>query len=384
MKCKKVISIILAVILSVVTNGCWSYSEVDDRLIVGSVGIDYCKNKSMYRVTIRVVNPKPTSGGIELIPNIITLEGKSIFEAIRKSDPVYARKTYWSHLQSIIISDEVAQEDILETLDFFYRDSEVRQDNRLYIASGSSAEDVVKLEASLQVERQFTLRYAMRTQKFIGSFPELDLVDFGARSLSDTIEPIVPIVKIYKDYDRDLIKTEGSAVFSKNKMVGKLSPSETLAALLITNDAKNPLLVVPISNKDNVENSKIITLEVFKSKTKIKYLNRGNDVGISVNIQINVGIAEINYPMNNLSEKSIYELENILNDNLEQYILKTIKTVQTNYKSDIFGFGKRVETANPKLWDNIKNQWSEKFSEMPVYVNVTLKVKSTGKLSKST
>ena len=68
---------------------------------------------------------------------------------------------------------------------------------------------------------------------------------------------------------------------------------------------------------------------------------------------------------------------------MEQYILKTIKTVQTNYKSDIFGFGKRVETNNPKLWDTVKNQWSDKFSEMPVYVNVKLIIKSTGKLSKS-
>lgn len=383
MNCKRIICIILAIIFTVAASGCWSYSEVDDRLVVGSIGIDYCKNKSMYRVTIRVVNPKPTSGGIELTPNIITLEGKSIFEAVRKSDPIYARKTYWSHLQSIILSDEVAQEDILKTLDFFYRDSEIRQDNRLYIASGSSAEDIVKLEASLQTERQFTLRYAMRTQKFVGSFPELDLVDFGARSLSDTIEPIVPIVGIYKDYDRDMIKIEGSAVFLKNKMVGKLSPSETLAALLITNDTKNPLLVIPISNKDKLKDNKTITLEVFKSKAKIKYLNMGNNIGISVNIEINAGIAEMNYTMNHLDEKSIYELENTLKDNMEQYILKTIKTVQTNYKSDIFGFGKRVETNNPKLWANIKNQWSEKFSEMPVYVNVTLNIKSTGKVSKT-
>lgn len=382
MKHRKSIFILLTIVCSVLLSGCWSYSEIDERLVVGTVGIDYGKKKDMYRITIRAINAKPTASGIELVPVVISTEGKSVFEAIRKSAPLYGRKTYWSHLQSIIISDKVAQEDVFKTLDFFYRDAEVRQDNMLYISCGSSAEEVVRLEAVLQKERQFTLRYAMRTQKFVGTFPEQDLVEFGSKILEETIKPIVPIITIYKDQGKDMIRIEGSAVFLNRRMVGKLSPHETLVVVLLRNEFKNPLMVSTINEGKDLTEAKLATMEIFDSKTKIKSSKKsdGENISILVSIELNAGVGEMNYPMNYVDEKSIKNLKNTVEADIRDRILKTVKFVQQDYKSDVFGFGKAVEISNPKLWNNLKNEWDKEFSKVPVEVQVTVNIENTGKV----
>lgn len=383
MKHKKGFFILMISSLVIMLSGCWSYNEIDERLIVGTVGIDYNASDGLYRITIRAVNAKPTDGGIELVPEVLSTEGKSVFEAIRKAAPLYARKTYWSHLQSIILSEEVAEEDIVKTLDFFFRDAELRQDNRLYISSGCSAEEVVRLEAELQKKRQFTLRYAARTQEFEASFPERELVEFGFMELDDTIEPIVPIIIISKEEHDDILKLEGAAVFLNRRMVGKLNRYQTFIALMLINEIKNPLIIVPLDDKKSIEESKAVTMEIFKSKTKIESSNKDENINISISVALKASVAEMNYPMNYTDENSLKELKNTLELNIKNQILKTIKIVQHNYKSDIFGFGKSVEINNPKLWNTIKNNWNEKFSQVSVDAQVTVDIESTGKLLKT-
>jgi spore germination protein KC len=364
-------------------SGCWSYSEIDERLIVGTVGIDYSNSQGMYKVTIRAVNAKPTDGGIELVPEVLSTEGKSVFEAIRKAAPLYARKTYWSHLQSIVLSDEVAEEDIVKTLDFFFRDAELRQDNRLYISSGCSAEEVVKLEAELQKKRQFTLRYAVKTQRFEASYPERELVEFGFMELDETIEPIVPIITISKEEGDKTLKLEGAAVFLNRRMVGKLNRYQTFITLMLINEVKNSLIIVPLDDKKSIKESKVVTIEIFKSKTKVESSISGENINISLSVALRASVAEMNYPMDYTNREALKELKNTLELSIKDQILKTVKTVQHNYKSDIFGFGKSVEISNPKLWDKIKNDWNEKFSQVSVDAQVTVDIDGTGKLLKT-
>jgi spore germination protein KC len=380
MKHKKRFFILLISALGIMLGGCWSYSEIDERLIVGTVGIDYIASEGMYRVTIRAVNAKPSDGGIDLVPEVLTTEGKSVFDAIRKASPLYARKTYWSHLQSIVLSDEVAEEDIVKPIDFFFRDAELRQDNRLYISSGCSAEEVVRLEAELQKKRQFTLRYAVRTQEFEASYPERELVEFGLMELDETIEPIVPMVTISKEEGEDVLKLEGAAVFLNRRMIGKLSRQESFITLMLINEIKNPLLVIPLNDKKSIKESKIVTVEIFNSKTKVDSSVNSGNINISISVALDASVGEINYPMNYMDENSIKELKNTLELNLKDQILKTVKIVQNNYKSDIFGFGKSVEINDPKLWNKIKNDWPEKFSQVSVDAHVTVNIDSTGKL----
>ncbi|MCM0646905.1 Ger(x)C family spore germination protein [Clostridium swellfunianum] len=382
MKWKKNIYTLLLIYCSTLLSGCWNYTEVEERFIITAVGIDCVEGEEMYKVTMKAVNAKPTSGGIELVPVVLAGKGKSIFEAIRKCAVLYGRKLYWSHLQSIILNESIAEENVFKALDFFYRDAEVRQDNILFISSGSSAEEMVRLESDLQSERYFTLRYAVKTERFTGTFPRVDLMDFFSESLEESFEPILPIVRVTHDMDKNGIKIEGAAVIRNHKKIGELSPYETLMVLIVKNKIENPLLIIPINDSKNVIDNKVVTMEVFNSKTKIRSNTDDKNVSISLSIEMDASIAEMNYSMNYLDEDSIKELQNLLQSDIEQRISKTIKSVQQNYSSDIFGFGKQIEIDNSKAWNSIKDNWDEKFKEVPVSIEVIANIRSTGKVTK--
>ena len=379
-KNRKIIAFLLILAINLTFNGCWSYTEMDERLIVGYVGIDYGKAVGDYRVTVRAVNAKPSQSGVEIIPEVITIEGKSVFETIRKLSTIFGRKLYWSHLKSIIISEKLASEDMLILTDFFYRDPEVRQDSTVYIASGASAEKLVELEASLQKSRDFILTYAIETQRFAGSFPQIDLFEFVKRSVDETVEPVLPIVNIYRDHEEN-IRIEGSAVFSGSKIAGKLNREESLMLLLIRNEISNPLAILPVASQEPSRLKPLITLEIYRSKSRVKGNESSGGMGVTIDVELDAGIGELNYPVDYLDEKAIEKMEALSSERIREFALKTIKKVQEDYRADIFGFGKAVEKQNPKLWNSIKDKWSDEFSRLSVDVNVKVNIMSTGKPS---
>lgn len=366
----------------ILLSGCWSYNEVNDRLIAISAGIDYIEKSGTYKVTIKAINAKPSESGVEIIPEVISVEGNGVFDAIRKAAPMFGKKTFWSHMQTLIISEDIACKDILNAMDFFNRDPEVRQDCTVYITSSNSAEEMIRLEAMLQKQTNYSLSDAIKTQRFVGSFPSIDLHEFVIMSMDDTIEPILPIMGIHTNGDL-APKLEGSAVFLKDKMIGKLSSNETLFTLLIRDDIINPLLVIPINKKDLEKDISEVTLEIYKSKSKIKANIDNEDIKIVINTEIDVGIAELNTSSDFSKTEYIEAIKSAAEKEIRNQILGTIERVQSKYKSDIFGFGKAVQISNPKLWRKLKNEWPDEFSILPVSINLKLNIANTGKIMKS-
>lgn len=363
-------------------SGCWSYNEVNDRLIATSVGIDYSESNEKYRVTIKAINATSGGTGVDIIPEVVSVEGDGVFDAIRKSSSIFGKKSFWSHMTTLIVSENIASKDILKALDFFNRDPEVRQDCIVYIASSNTAEEMIRLEAALQKQRNYTLSDAIETQRFIGSFPLIDLHEFTTRSIDSTVEPFVPIIDFYRDSDVH-INLEGSAVFLHDKMAGKLNSIETLFTLLIRNDITNPLILIPVNAKDSSNTNSKITLEIYNSESKIRANTDNEDIRIIINIKMNMGISELNDDFDFSKEDYLNVIESACEKEIQSQIATTIKRVQDKYKSDIFGFGKAVQISNPKLWKKLKGNWCDKFSELPVDVNLKLNIISTGKAIKS-
>ncbi|MBE6067524.1 MAG: Ger(x)C family spore germination protein [Clostridium lundense] len=366
----------------ILLSGCWSYNEVNDRLIAISVGIDYIEKSEKYRVTIKAINAKPSESGVNIIPEVISVEGDGIFDAIRKSGPLLGKKAFWSHMQTLIISENIASNDMLNTIDFFNRDPEVRQDCTVYIALNKTAEEMIRLEATLQEHMNYNLNDAIKTQRFVGSFPSLDLHEFTVRSIEDTVEPILPIISFYTNGDL-APNLGGSAVFLKGKMIGKLSNNETLFTLLLRDDIINPLLLIPINKEGLEKDIPKATLEIYKSKSKITANIDNEDIKIIINIEIDAGIAELGNPLDFSKLEHTEAVKSLGEEEIKSQIIGTVKRVQRKYKSDIFGFGKAVQMSNPKLWKKVKEEWPDKFSTLPVSINLKLNITNTGKTMKS-
>ena len=115
---KKVIIIIIAIITLVYVNGGQNYTELNDLAIIKSIGIDYENNKyTLYAEIIDEItqNNLPKTKVIKSSDNNI----KNVFNDI---------KLYLSHIDLLIISETLNNNNYQEIIDYFLESKEIRND----------------------------------------------------------------------------------------------------------------------------------------------------------------------------------------------------------------------------------------------------------------
>ena len=144
---KSKMMLLFLVLTSLLLSGCWSKRELNELGIVVALGID--KVDDDYEVSIQVVDPseisskQPSSGRSPVVT--YHAKGKSVFEAIRRMTTLTPRKPYFSHLQIVVIGEELAKEGLNEPLDFIARDHEFRNDFDVIVSHEATAKEVLNV-----------------------------------------------------------------------------------------------------------------------------------------------------------------------------------------------------------------------------------------------
>ena len=155
--------------------------------------------------------------------------------------------------------------------------------------------------------------------------------------------------------DRGTINV-GLAVFKDDKLVGTLSPEETLWYSLLKNEVDKFLVSIdnPYNNNEKID----ITLNSLSSV----YIDvKVNSDTPKINIKFNLNGKIIN----NTDQISIYKQNNVINDNLKQYlgnkILDYLYKTSKEYNSDIECFYKIAKKEFLTNTDLDNYNWEEKY-----------------------
>lgn len=206
----------------------------------------------------------------------------------------------------------------------------------------------------------------------------MDIWRFRRDISSNTTSAIAPVVKIEKVNKFTFPEIYGTAVFKQDKLVGYLDGEETMDLLFIKNKIHEGSLI--LKQVDNTGTD--ISLEIFKSKTKINSTYQNENFTLNINIDTVVAIDEVAGSKNFIDEPGRSKLEKDAEQLLKTRIEILLKKVQTNYKSDIFGFGDIIKKQHPTLWKSIPYTDEKVFSKLQFNVNVDLTIKGSGRISK--
>jgi spore germination protein KC len=116
MKYRKWLLLTIVILLNgIFISGCWNYREVEKLAIVAGVAIDKGENNP-YKITFEILQ---VSGGKEAktVSKIISMEGRTIFDAVRNAISLSGKKLYWSHTKIVVISKDIARNGILRVVD---------------------------------------------------------------------------------------------------------------------------------------------------------------------------------------------------------------------------------------------------------------------------
>ncbi len=388
MKIKRIL-LSMALISNILLAGCGR--EINTLNIATSIGID--KIDDGYLMTLQVLNPKQISSKIVVNepPVVIYTEtGNDLFEIVRRVTEQSPRKTYLSHLRTMVLGEDVARDGIEKILDLFTHDHEFRTDFGFFVAKGTTANKILNTITPMETVSGMamfnSLSISEKTWAPVRSVKILDLVN---DILLDGKNPVLPSVEIVneksdsnsidtlKTNDTAKLKIGGISVFNNDKLVGWLSEDESKGYNYITDNVKNTITHV---NYD--ENTKV-TFEFTGVESKMKAYMLNGQPAINLKLDIKASInAQTDYL--DFSDKSVIKkLTEIGEKKVTDICYASIRKAKEDYKCDIFGFGEEIHKAYPKLWKNLKSDWNNEFVNLPVNIDVKLEIMSLGQNTKS-
>lgn len=388
---KRQISCLVFLSVFVFLSGCWDRREINELAIVKAIGID--KIDENYEVTLQIINPGVVSGNQSNYDSPVSTfseVGTTVLEAIRHLTVDIPRRPYFAHLRMIIISEEVARDGISPFLDFLLRDHEQRPDVYLVVSKEKRARDALEVLTSLEVVPANNIFFSLETSaEVLGETIPVNLTDAISKLVTDGEELVLSgiivegpveegnrVESMQQSAKTTRVELTGLGIFHHDRLVGWLKGEESEVYNFIMNNIDNAVISVPCGEK-------YYAVEASRSHSKVKGTFKNGKPKINIYVNIVGHVDEVECPIDITDVAAFTQLGEKASDHLQKQIEMLIKKVQREYKTDIFSFGRAFHRADPKKWNELKENWEAVFSQLEVEVNVNIELRHKGMMRKS-
>ena len=321
---KKIILIITITITSIISTGCWNYYELSDLAIITSIGID--KVDDNFQLSLVIANTSGESSGTEISAKttILTGIGKTMNEAFIDAKTKSSKEIYTGHFKLLLISEEVANENMYEVLESILRNPESIRKVAFVITKDKTSNEILKTLSPLETFPSETILLNIRNSvNSIGISHEVNISDFVYNIVNYGIDNILPTITLdgtnnenstesLKEIEMESVLKVGDLALLKDyKIVGYLDYENSKYINILTNNVTS--LTTNISCYNDL--GKYISIKIDDPKTKI-----------------NLDTNTLKYEFDVKAEGSIYET----NCKLDLKDYKVIKKIEDSIRSHIY------------------------------------------------
>lgn len=390
MKLKRLL-FILIILSTIFLTGCWSSHEVNTLAIAVCIGID--KTENGYLVTEQVLNPRAIASKKATAESpvvIYTAEGNDLAEIIRRFTTQSSRVLYNADLRMVVFGEDVAKDGIQNILDYFLRNYEYRTDFYFVIAKNSTANEVLGTLTPIELVPGFSMYISLKmSEEKWAAMKSIRIIELVNSIIADGDNPVLTGIEISQDEispeSTDILKQSGEykklkytglGAFNKDKLVGWLDEDESKGYNYITDNVKNTIEYADYDSKVK------ITYEVLnaKSRTKVYFLENKPAIEVKIKTKCNIVIVEGEFDVSAEENKQI--LNKLLASKVKLLCEKALNKAQKELKTDIFGFGEAIQRKYPKTWKKLKDDWNDKFTDLPVNITVEAETNQLGQIKK--
>ncbi|HEX3048604.1 MAG TPA: Ger(x)C family spore germination protein [Bacillota bacterium] len=371
--------------------GCWDIREINDLGFVTAVGIDKAKAPNKFNVTVQIANANTASAKSEQGQTQSgvwtgTGEGPSLFAAIRNLIRISSRRVMWAHNNVIIIGEDLAKDSIAPVADFFTHNPELRMKTPVVVSRGP-AKDYITAKAGMETPSGLSFVYFRDYGSLLGETVQSSMLTLSTALANPYVQPLIAAVSLKKaeeppeegggksdsEKESKTIDLAGAAVFRGDKMVGWLTPKETLGLAWIKNQTNNTIVTVI----DPTRHNRSVAVETKGVKAEIMTKMLGTMPQVTMKITGGANIVEEDGPPSQGLNRVKKQLASLLNRHIAGNIKSSLKKIQQEYKSDVIGLAPIVHTEHNREWEKgLKNKWKEIFPQIPVEVRVKIQIYS--------
>jgi len=382
---KKIILLILPILL---LTGCQNYRELNDLAIATAIEVDKIDNE--FHLLVQVANPKNQNDASSANqPQFVTYEskGNTLQEAFRNIVKESSRKIYGMHVQLLIITENIAKEDLQSMLDFFFRNVEIRKEFYVIVDTTKDDNKLLKvLTPVTNLSSQSIMETLETNNKFLGISNLVTFNDLMDIYLDDNKELVLPTIYMEGNYEEgkneEILKetdTEtkiflgNTAIFKDEKLLGYLTKEESITINLLKNEINDALITYECS-KDKYTTSEI-TLDKTDIQIDLKKLK------VKINIKGSGTLAEYQCNSDLTKEKEIEKINKELNKYIKKIVKESIKSINKQYNSDIYNLKDMIYKQDTKYYNKIKdNYYDEVFNKLTYEIKSNFELQGKGNI----
>jgi spore germination protein KC len=371
----------LCLMLIWILSGCWNYRSLSELAIVAGLAVDMDTMTGEYRLVCETVD---MSGDVKtgLKSKLIESTGKTIFDAARNAKMRLQKRLYFGNIQIVVISEELAKDGhIMHLIDWFLRDAELRETSYILVSQEKTAADILSVKGIDSSIVSYEIQSIIIDDQTATSSTHNHML-YEIYDTLNTEEDNLTLSAFHIVYNNTVpsIEVNGTAVFKKENLIGYLTPEESKYLLFILNEVKGGILTLSQLGQAMDDTS----LEISENKTKLSFTVQDGKLIVSINTETRVYLAEIAEQFDAMDADKVTSLEAVAGAKLKQGIEDVIKRVQTEYRSDIFGFGSMIHKKDSKLWSSISKYWDDLFPTIQIMVHSKVNIVNSAYIKSTT
>ncbi|HBT73326.1 MAG TPA: Ger(x)C family spore germination protein [Lysinibacillus sp.] len=382
---------LLLMTVSFLLTGCWSSKEIEDLGIIVGTSLDLetgdvsseeqqdarYANRDLLTITNQFITSETTVSGTkegtlpEKAYKNVTETGDAVLPTLRNMLLKVDKRSFAEHSKVIIIGEDLASTvNLQQTLDFFLRELEIRPSGLLLIAQNRASQaletnEPTKIPAFQLVEM---MEGHERTTKIL---PPMTVAKLEGKLYSDSSFLLQNVLA-----EDGEVRFAGAAVIEgkTKKLRGFLNESDLEGIAWITGEGKGGL----VKGFDEESGAPII-YEIISAKSKIIPLIKDDQISFTIKIQTEGRISE-HWVLSDkaFDNRFLKKAEKVFEKEIERLVKKVLEKTQHEFQTDVAGFGNKIRIDYPKVWQKIKKDWDQTFSEVPITCEVNVTIKDYG------
>jgi len=291
--------------------------------------------------------------------DIIQASGNTVYQAYENLKLKNKKNITLAQTSYYLIGEEAAKNGIDYCLDFLSRDETIKLESFVYITKETDASTV--LQDGVENELLINEDLEALSQKQLETLTRNDNTILGLLNEMEQSYSSILIPSLL--YDEDSFLIEGYAVFDHLQLYDYLDGTTAMGV----NFVKNIVRRCPIYISDTVG------LLVSNTKTKLKTNVKKGIITVTIKIDFESFIKEVNTEEDIFTKDKLDELTNSQNNYIKDMIDKAINfSISSNL--DIFGIARMIEIQNAKEWATAEPKWSENIQDLNYVFDINSKI----------